>query len=353
MLFSIIIPSYVFVFISLNRFIIILPLYLLFVYLLIDLNKIKLFFIFIIMGLLLYFDIGLFYFNIFTLFLFYLHNKFKENKTKVTKGFLLKKDFYFIWLFFLNLGLYFSFRNIFEFSFFQYKQGVNTLISEIGSLYGVTIPIIILFLIGVFIFAKSKKGKVYLLLYFFICLFIYFNSIYMILFNYLIVFYASKFIDVLLNYRWNSFVLKYLTLAIILFSILLTSGSYMNRMIRAEPTEITVKSFEIFESNCKNVLINVDKAYYLNFFTNCNSYIEPYNELDKYSDFNFVLFSRNINSVERFFYENNIDYIYVDDASMLNFYTGISFVLKNSKAFREIYNYNGILIYKYENIRFV
>lgn len=255
----------------------------------------------------------------------------------LTENYILKKSNMNL-LFFLPLLI-----NIPKFNIINF----NSLFSEFGSFFGLSVFLFLLSMIGIITYLNKPRFLVFiptlsiLISYFFL---IDWQIVFYL--NIILIQFAVRAILVLYNYKWNFLTVRNLTLVLIFCSLLFSYLSIYKEFIYQSPNQEMLESFNYF-SGSETVLTTKENSIFLKYFTNVT--IPNIDELS----LNTTFYSRNFKTTINLLDLYNISRIYITK-DMLEKYPwkesdeGLLFVMKNSETFKKTYSSDNIEVWEYE-----
>ncbi|MFT4311261.1 MAG: hypothetical protein ACMXX7_01395 [Candidatus Woesearchaeota archaeon] len=282
--------------------------------------------------------LGLFYFLLFLCFGFV-----NLNIKKI-------RFFYFSLSIFVLSIIYF-----FKLDYFLYEEVSNFFVFfiEVGFLYSISIPLIILGICGVYISWKRTLNNNLLILFFVLSFFIgfLFREVFLF-FGLVLVVYSSIFINSFISRDWNVELIKnFFVITIIcvfLFSVL--SFNYLSLQ------KHDVNSLRVLESFDDGlVLSSLDNGFAISYFSGKDVFLDSFSFLDsnfsyKFEDFEVMLFSRDLEEVSYLFEKHNISYVFVTndmrDRVWFSRNDGLLFLF-NTQRFERIYYGDEVSIYEF------
>ncbi|NQV08348.1 hypothetical protein HQ529_00685 [Candidatus Woesearchaeota archaeon] len=252
-----------------------------------------------------------------------------------------------------------TYSKIFSFENFLSRNIFRDTISGLGSYNGLSIFAVLLALVGVVVLWKHKKEfyPIYMNSIVLILLLLYKGSEANIYLAVLFSIFGGLGFYKLMKRRWEAKTIKNLTLLLLITGLILTSASYIPRIINFEPDKEVIESLEWLQSQPKGIVL----SHHSNGF-----WIEHSAEMVVFMDSNFqhspdtnkrhnisetIFYSRDLRNTRSLLKENNIGYIWIDD-EMKNGEVwkadeeGMLFLLQNNETFKSIYNKNNIEIWK-------
>ncbi len=232
-------------------------------------------------------------------------------------------------------------------------------VTDIGALFGFGAFSLLLGLIGIIASWKEKKkyGIIYYsLAWLSIC------SLYdiriLVFAELIIVYFSGLAVMKIMERAWESTTLKNYVLLLVFCGVLFSSASFINRLSRNGPTENEAVSLGwLAEQREGRVFSHYEYGYMIEAISNKVPYTDKayyLHSLDKQKimQSDLVFQSRDLKNITSFFSENNISYIWINEKMKRGEVwkkdeEGLLFVLENSLAFKKIYDYKKIEIWKY------
>ena len=233
-------------------------------------------------------------------------------------------------------------------------QGTLNIFSDLGCLFGISLFLFILAVIG----TTNTKNKLpflagYLLLPFFLVSFIY-QTTTLIYFNFLMVFFASLGWMYLLNKEWKLQIIKTSTLFLLLLGILFSTLTSLDGFSTLPPDNPTKESLIFLKenTNVKRVIFaHPQDSYLVEYFSQREAF-SKYHDPDfrnKLQTTNQILQSTYIQKTFPLLEKNDLYYLFLSKKTKESLSTeqGLLFLFQNER-FKRIYNQNEIEIWKFE-----
>ncbi|MEM3373888.1 MAG: hypothetical protein QXE31_01575 [Candidatus Woesearchaeota archaeon] len=294
---------------------------------------------------------------------------------------------YFFYIIILILSLYYSYIRennkitffiiiILSYIFSLIKAKENFfIISDFGS-NGISIFLILLSTIGAYYFINNNKRNLIIL---FIIPFIYYICLleenYIIFLTIIIAFFASYAYEKISKNIWETDMLKNYVLILIFCGLLFSTLSFLNNLKKDMPEKIEIKAYEWLaeyeklSNNKENTTKTItNKESYFSVLNDYNiGFILKYYNLTPYTDKEYykyssrvkinetekIIKSRNLKEIINFLRENKIKYIIINknlkDKIGKKEDDGILLILQNTRNFKKIYYYKDITIWEFLN----
>lgn len=232
------------------------------------------------------------------------------------------------------------------------------LISDLGSLSGISVFMFILAVIGLAVTWKKKEFyTTYLLLPVIIVAYL-FNTQTIFYLSILMVFFATVGFLKLFEQRWSLVLLKKLTFFLLLLGIVFSTLTYVERMSEYLPLNADQEALTWIKENTPKdakVLSYPENAYFIKYFSGRTPFSQFYSNDDRGSsgtnlDLNQKIFSSvYIQEIFPLLEENDISIIYInqDMKDTLPKEQGFLFLLKNEK-FKLIHSYQGSEVWAFK-----
>ena len=245
--------------------------------------------------------------------------------------------------------------------FYLREEGINyffqNLVSDFGGLYGFGFVTLILSLIGVN--ALWKKKYKFLLVYIAIFIFLVLNS-----YLSFISFYLTIFISLLGGYgfitiqdsKWESSLVKNITIFIIICAVIFSSVSYMDRLVSLQPTkEIYDAIYYLDRKPAEDVVFSSYKrGLWINYGGKKNvidsHFFYAPNARERFSDSNLLFNTQDADIAFNIINKYNINYIWVDKLMKEDIWDNeekdLLFLLNHSNRFKKVFDNGYVEIWR-------
>ena len=234
-----------------------------------------------------------------------------------------------------------------------------SLFSDLGGLYGVGFFVIILGIIGIAQSWQSKKIflPAYLSLLVFFVIYQSLSPLALLFFYPLIIFFAASGFLYFWERDWSLPLVRFLTLALILYGVLFSGISYIGHTASLPPTPLVFDSLDWFRIHAPSssvVLSHPSRGFWLSYGSGLVPFVDyTHSDFALRSGIASELFaSRDIKKTIPLLEHYNISFIWIDPA-MKNGEVwrgndeGILFLFRNER-FKRVYNQNGIEIWMFD-----
>ncbi|MEK6974484.1 MAG: hypothetical protein AABW41_04585 [Nanoarchaeota archaeon] len=277
-------------------------------------------------------------------------------------------------LHFYRLITNYGFPDRVNFNLIQNAVNFNyqTLFSDLGGKFGLSIFSAILLFLGIYVLWTYKKYKfiiVYSTIFLLTVISVYFNFIIFYL-NILIAIIGSLGLIKLINRRWESQLIKNLSFVVIVMGIVFSGINFINQLALSEPTIKQMEALDYLSSKSSDyttIFSSYERGYWFNHINKKNVmdpdffYAPKINE--RWSDSMQLLNSGDLKTTLMLLNKYNIEYIWLDAAIRDKFYgkdeINLLYQLRNDPRFRMVYrNFDKehrveVEIYKYEKKVFI
>lgn len=259
--------------------------------------------------------------------------------------------------------IFISTNNIGQISGISLYRLITDYFSDFGASFGLGIFQFIMGSIGLLLSWKNKRDNAML---YFAAAVIFICSLYqkqLILFlDMILIYYGAQAFSKLWNSTWQSSILKSYVILLIVCGLIFSYGSYIKKFSLEGPSDSEVMSLEwLGKNNQRNE--SVFSYYKYGFMIRALSKSEPYADKQYYISSNNkiklelseeMFYSRNLKNITAFFEKNNLRYVWINQDMVGGEVwkkddEGILFVMKNSDVFVKVYDYDGVVIWKYLN----
>lgn len=303
--------------------------------------------------------IGFFSFSasLFVLLFYFMFTLYKKEKWNnfiiVFAGFLIFFLLQFYRIFYLGIP-----KNLFGFTSFNFGQIINIMFSDFGSIFGISLFVFILGIIGVWAsFRETLKQYVYF--FFIIAMFLltfYFNSLVFAFVLIMPVFAAYGF-NKLVNAEWKSEYFKYLVVLVLCCGFLFSTLAYINRVSDFTPSKSFGEGLNFLEKQeiDSDVFSHYSRGVYLSYagkknFMDSNFLYAPGLDYRTF-DSERLLRAKDIKIAVALVNKYNIEYIWLDKELIDKLWSDdeieLLFLLRYSpETFEKVFDNGDVEIYK-------
>lgn len=248
----------------------------------------------------------------------------------------------------------------------------QALFSDFGGKFGLSLFSVFLLFLGIYVLWTDKKYKyfyVYLSVLLLLLISIYFNFVIFYL-NIIIAIIGSIGLIKLLNRKWESQLIKNLSIGIVIIGIIFSGISFINQLALSEPTKKQIEALSYLKAKSAHgavVFSYYDRGFW---FTHINkkNVMDPnffYAPLvnERWQDSLNLLYSKKIEDTIAMLNKYDIEYIWIDKAIRERFYgdreTNLLYQLRNDPRFKLVFkNFNEehqveVEIWEYEKSAFL
>ncbi len=244
-------------------------------------------------------------------------------------------------LFFLKTPFYFTYETLLSSVYYQ------NLLTEFGSLIGFSVFILILFFIALFYQEDTKAHLISL----YIMILLIIGTVFIsqelnIYLNFIIVFYASSFIEKLIKRKYRVEFLKEMTILLIFCGLIFSLISFEVLTVKQFPDKNTIFCLKSIKSEKDGlVFANPINSFLIARYANKTTMTDSYSKSDEFNkniffDMNFTLYNSDLNEFRKMQNKYNISYIFIDDKSRAEIWEndnqGLLFLLRNSEIFKKV-----------------
>jgi len=230
--------------------------------------------------------------------------------------------------------------------------------TDFGGFIGFGIFYFFLAAIGLIFTWRYKKQHIilYLLIIFFIVSVRYFGFSVNVYLNIIFAYLASLSFSRLVNRKWDSQIIKTFTVLVLIFGIMFSSLSYINRVSVSGPNEGVLKSLLWLnqKSDSSDVVLSAkSKGFWIEYFSSRDALIDGFTlDYSLISDVDIVFDSRNLEITKSILDKHQVDFIWIDiDMKNGEVWSkdeeGLLFLFKDKSAFRQVYNDLGVEIWNF------
>ncbi|MCK4521850.1 MAG: hypothetical protein KAU20_04705 [Nanoarchaeota archaeon] len=231
--------------------------------------------------------------------------------------------------------------------------------SDLGGLMGFSIFAIVLALIGIGITWKYKKelAIVYLImiLLFLTGFYLDYANIYL---NFFIAFFAGIAFLKVIEMRWQIKLIRNLTLLLLIYGILFSVTSYVNRVVISDPNDAVFDALDFLDENSNKdsiVFSHYTRGFWIEYKAKrqvvMDSLFDYYNAKQRFADSNNIFCSRDLEKTKSLLNKYNVDYIFVDSTMKKGMVwereSGLWYLFRNKETFNNIYDKKGVEVWEY------
>lgn len=272
----------------------------------------------------------------------------------------LKKALVILSLFLLIYSYFIIFLGPINLTDFYANENVKFPIAEFGATYGISFFGLILSLFGLYKLYFKKQVKIFLFLLLPIFLFLSMKYLELIpLLNILVSVLAGIGFVNLYKMKWESHLIKRVTLVVLAISIVASSLIYVNRLTTVNPSVNLIEGVNYLENigdPTDTVFAHYSLGYYINYAGKKNV-MDPYflyapNFKKRLYDSNRFFYSEDVALIDKFINDYSIDYVLLDKDTYNLLYGKkdknryLPFFLNNYKRFRLVFNNTEVSIWR-------
>ncbi len=274
---------------------------------------------------------------------------FSETKNKNWKGIII---ILFSTIVFLTTSITQSINSsIINFDLITFN--INDMFSFFGAQFGFTITIVLLTILGLLISSEEEFSQNIFLTTIILISLIYEPA--RIIGLLVMIFYSTKSINFLVNYKWKIDFLKTWTIIIIICLILFSTILFVQNEIFKSPTKNQITALKALKnydkSHFNKILAWPQEAEMIKYFSNKNVFGSKY-RFDSNSQIVEEIFSsRNYQFIKKELQKENIAYIFIDNkinSFLKKPQEGILFVMNHNNNFVKVFELNDVSIYYFK-----
>lgn len=266
------------------------------------------------------------------------------------------KQYYFIVLVLLFMILWPLL--IYGFPSFEFGS-LTELVSDFGGSFGISMFAIFLLLFGIArLWEKKYRNFSIYLLFIFLLILTIFNTKALLYLNFLVAFLAAFGLIKLVSRKWESNIIKTLSLIIISVGIVFSTITYLGTFPDQLPDADTKEALKFIKDNSEEgdvVFSHFTKGHWISSIAERKNYMD---DLFFYSpdleqrkkDFDTLIQTKELDEAILIINKYNLKYIYIDPEMRSSLWSkdddGLLFLLKVSKKFKKIYNKNNYEVYE-------
>lgn len=245
-----------------------------------------------------------------------------------------------------------------ENQFFGLNYALRAIVSDFGGYAGISLFALILSFIGAISIWQKKYSRLDI---FFLVFFILFLSFFrieaIILLSLLVAVFASLGFVYLTKAHWENLTLKWLVLLIIVCGALFSALAYSKELVNGEPNQGTLFAMEFLSSKEDGVVFSdYSRGNWIAYSGKKNvldqNFLFAPHAKERFADSRTLLYTRDYNEASKLFRKYEIKYIWMDDGLKAKLYSGkeegLLFLLQYSSNITNIYNQDGVQIWKIE-----
>lgn len=235
---------------------------------------------------------------------------------------------------------------------FEPLPDVGLIFTDMGAPVGIGIFTAVLLVLGLLELWTKKYQHVYHYLCFvfgLVCWFFLGNSVAFYLNFYFAYLSALGFLAVF-DHRWESKIVKKLTLLVLACGLLFSFLSYTNRMSQELPSLSFAEGAEWLRDNTPPgsiILTSPSRGFWLEYFGQRPAFATPLHPRE--GEVNSIFYAVTIDHAVELLKTNNIKYIWIDHDMKKQIWSkeeGLLFFFKNKERFKRIYSEKGVEIWK-------
>ena len=269
-----------------------------------------------------------------------------------------KKGVIRLWIIFFIVVVLIYYKSGQFYMLFAYAKEpyLGVLLSDIGSSMGLSIFFLVLSLVGLGVFWK-RKGELWL-----IYLIVLLVGIGFLLFKNPAMPYALFFLGIFAGFgsyrilvsQWKLKMLKDLTLLLILCGLFFSTLSYLNRIKASDMDGTLLDSLKWIQKNGKegSVLSYQGYGFAIEYISNMPAVTDDFSSEKFINLSNYLFMLRNLDRIRQISEEYNIRYILITPEMKTGTVwsgkdEGILFLLRNNDIFRKVYEKNGVEVWEF------
>lgn len=247
-----------------------------------------------------------------------------------------------------------SFNTPFFITYMQSQDALflSRIVADFGGI-GFGIFSILLFFIGIGMYARPLKFLLYPLSIFFLFTLFLTTETVMYLQLFLALFAGLGFYRVCAS-RWVIREMRYVVLIILFCGVLFSALSFMNRLSTHEPTPAFMKSLDWLSTQKSGLVLSHEtRTYYLRERTGFPVFFDALSTQPSDMDASAIFQSRNLPFVEGQFTAHNITYLFIDKKMKEGLVweredQGLLFLLRNKDVFELVFDNTAVQIYQFK-----
>lgn len=239
---------------------------------------------------------------------------------------------------------------------------LQKLLSDLGSLTGLSFFNIILIIVGIIVTWKYKK-KLWLIYLTILILLVTLSS-----FNYSNIY--LKFITTifagiglykLISMKWKLKFIRDLSIFIVILGLIFSTTSYTNRLVKSLPDKEIKESLQyldVYSDPEEIILSHYSRGFWIEYFASRAAFMDSMFKYslspnERYYDSTAIFYGSNLEDTKKLLDKYNINYIYIDKEMKQGLIwskekQGLLFLFRNNETFKNIYNNAGIEIWQYK-----
>jgi hypothetical protein len=236
-----------------------------------------------------------------------------------------------------------------------FQNFLSDIVADFGGLFGLGVFHIILAVIGLIITWKQRitiPAAYVSIIYLFGAMGV-FGSHVIVYSVFTVAFFSAVTVNSLINFKWESRLVKNLTLLVILCGILFSTISYANRIAALEPNpEIVNSLLWLRQQSPGKVLSHHSNGFWIEYFSNKSVVVDELNKNALGKNVSLLFASRNLETAKQMLDAHGVTYIWIDQA-MKNGEVwqspeeGFLFLFRNNETFKKLDERFGIETWQY------
>ncbi len=229
---------------------------------------------------------------------------------------------------------------------------------DLGSIYGIGLFLFLLFITGLAFVWDRKYSNLFIfssISFLFLLSSVFEESL--LFFSLFIVMFAAKGFIELSEFRWKSKQYRNLILLILISGVVFSSISQLNELVNSSPDQEILDGLSFLSTQKQGVVFSdYTRGVWINSAGQKNVLDENYEFVpdaeERYEDSLALYYYRDSENSTRVFEKYNVSYVWIDEEMQENIWEydteGLLFILQYTKRYKEIYNKEGVRIWRIE-----
>ncbi|MEA3430720.1 MAG: hypothetical protein U9R08_05585 [Nanoarchaeota archaeon] len=255
------------------------------------------------------------------------------------------------------LVLIYMFNFNFGIQLIMQENAIQSSITDLGGMIGFGVFNVLLAIIG-FLLTWNFKRQHYTLYLIILILFLsvkFLGTMTNVYLNFIFAYLACLAFSKLLNRRWDSDIIKYLTIFVLISGLLFSGLSYLDRVANAGPNKELVDGLLWLRNNSNTediVLSHYSRGFWIEYYSDRTVVADSYTiNIDALNHSDVIFWSRNLETTKKYLTKYGIDYIFIDSDMKQGLVwskeeQGLLFLFKNKETFEKVYDLGGVEIWK-------
>lgn len=237
------------------------------------------------------------------------------------------------------------------------QNALQSSVTDLGGMIGFGVFNILLAAIGFLLTWKFKKQHypLYLVIIFLFVSVKFLGTMTNIYLNFIFAYLGCLAVARLVNRKWDSDIIKYLTVFVLISGLLFSGLSFLDRIANSGPDRDVVDSLLWLKQNSNPddiVFSHQSKGFWIEFYSNRSVVADSYTtSVETLNDTYNLFWSRNLENTKRLLKKYDVEFIWIDPDMKQGLVwskeeQGLLFLFKNRETFEKVYDSAGVEIWK-------